>query len=107
MAQYIYDRQIRQVAEGLTKAYSYTKSLVSDKVPVVVTGLGKDFIARKAAETLGVDAIVDLGTLLPPKAVLATPAFGVALMVAAKFEGETSQMNRYSHKSGWQFSVVP
>ncbi len=88
MAQYIYDKQIQQVAEGLTKVYSYTKSLASGKVPVVVTGLGKNFLARKAAETLGVDEIVDLGTLLPEKAVLATPAFGVALMAANKLEGE-------------------
>ncbi len=88
MAQYIYDKQIRQVAEGLNKVYTYTKSLASGKVPVVVTGLGKDFLARKAAEALCVDVIVDLGTLLPEKAVLATPAFGVALMTANKFEGE-------------------
>lgn len=89
MAQYIYDKQIRQVAEGLTKIYSYTKSSASGKVLVVVTGLGKNFIARKAAEMVGVDAIVDLGTLLPADAVLATPAFGVALMAATKLEGET------------------
>jgi probable H4MPT-linked C1 transfer pathway protein len=89
MAQYIYVKQIRQVAEGLTKVYSYAKSLGSGKVPVVVTGLGKNFIARKATELVSVDAIVDLGTLLPEKAVLATPAFGVALMTANKLEGET------------------
>ena len=91
MAQYIYDKQIQQVADGLTKAYSFTKSQAQDEVPVVVTGLGKNFIARKAAETLRIDLIVDLGTLLPPKAVLATPAFGVALMAAQKLEGETAK----------------
>ena len=89
MAQYIYDKQIRHVAEGLTKVYSYTKSLALGKVPVVVTGLGKNFIAAKAAKEVGVDAIVDLVTLLNEKAVLATPAFGVALMTANKLEGET------------------
>ncbi|MCL4430123.1 MAG: H4MPT-linked C1 transfer pathway protein [Chloroflexi bacterium] len=88
MAQFICDKQIRQVAESLTKVYSYAKSLSSGKVSVVVTGLGKDFIARKAAETAGVDSIVDLGALLPEEAVLATPAFGVALMAATKLEGE-------------------
>ena len=91
MAQYIYSQQIRQVAEGLTKVYAYTRTLVKGKIPVVVTGLGKNFLARKAAETLHVDEIVDLGTLLPQKAVLATPAFGVALMTANKLEGENPQ----------------
>ena len=91
MAEYISDKQIQQVAEGLHKVYSYTKSLALIKVPVVVTGLGKNFIARKAAEKLCVDEILDLGTLLPDQAVLATPAFGVALMVANKLEGENSK----------------
>ena len=88
MAQYIYIKQIEQVAEGLTKVYSCVKSATSGKVSVVVTGLGKNFIARRAAENVCVDEIVDLGALLPQKAVLATPAFGVALMTACKLEGE-------------------
>jgi len=88
VAQYIYDKQIRQIADGLIKSYTCTKSLTSEKVPVVITGLGKDFLARRAAESIGVDAIIDLGTLLPPIAVLATPAFAVALMTANKLEGE-------------------
>jgi probable H4MPT-linked C1 transfer pathway protein len=91
MAQFIYDTQIRQVSEGLKKVYDYAKSAASTKVPVVVTGLGKNFIARKAAEQLGVDEVIDLGTLLPQKAVLATPAFAVALMAADKLEGENTK----------------
>ena len=88
LAKFICNRQIQQITEGLTKVYSYTKSLVSIQVPVVVTGLGKSFLAAKAAKELSVDAIVDLGTLLPKEAVLATPAFGVAQMTADKLEGE-------------------
>ena len=67
------------------------KSLALTQIPVVVTGLGKDFIARKAAEKLCVDEILDLGTLLDNQAVLATPAFGVALMAANKLEGENPE----------------
>ncbi|MGD0644810.1 MAG: hydantoinase/oxoprolinase family protein [Candidatus Bathyarchaeia archaeon] len=87
MAKYIYDKQVMQVAEGLTKVCNYTKTLTSNKVPVVVTGLGKDFIAKKAAKKIGVDA-VDLGTLIQSAAVVATPAFSVALMTANKLKGE-------------------
>jgi uncharacterized hydantoinase/oxoprolinase family protein len=89
MTRHIYNKQIEQVAGGLAKVYSYTKTAALGNVPVVVTGLGKNFIAAKAAEKLDVDAIVDLGTILHEKAVLVTPAFGVALMAASKFEGET------------------
>lgn len=92
MAQYISDRQIQQVAEGLNQVYSRVKSLTSKKeVTVVITGLGKEFIAKKAAQSIGVDKIVDLGDLMHGTAVLASPAVGVALMTASKLEGETIQ----------------
>lgn len=88
MAQFIYCKQIQQIAGGLAKVYAYTKSLVQGRVPVVVTGLGKYFLAQQAAEVVKVDEIVDLGMLLPSKAILATPAFGVAFMAATKLEGD-------------------
>jgi probable H4MPT-linked C1 transfer pathway protein len=88
MAQFIYCKQIQQIASGLAKVYAYTKSLVQGRVPVVVTGLGKYFLAKQAAEVVKVDEIVDLGMLLPSKAILATPAFGVAFMAATKLEGD-------------------
>ena len=94
MAKYIYNKQVTQVAEGLAKVYSYTKKHASSEVPVVVTGLGKDFIARKAAEKVGAESIVDLGTLMQTDASMATPAFGVALMTASKLEGETIKWTR-------------
>ncbi len=89
MAKFICKRQIRQIIKGLTKVYSYTKSLISTEVPLVVTGLGKNFLAAKAAKELKVDTIVDLETLLPKEAVLATPAFGIAQMTANKLEGDS------------------
>jgi len=91
MAEYISNKQIQQVSDGLSKVYLCMKSLALTQIPVVVTGLGKDFIARKAAEKLCVDEILDLGTLLDNQAVLATPAFGVALMAANKLEGENPE----------------
>jgi hypothetical protein len=56
---------------------------------VVITGLGKDFLAHKAAEQANVDAVVDLGSVMRAEAVFATPAFGVALMAARILEGGT------------------
>jgi len=89
LASYIYGEQIKQIAEGLTKVYLNTKSLTQQKVPVVVTGLGKDFLAYKAAEEIGADCIINLDALLPKEAVLVTPAVGVAFKAATKHCGET------------------
>ena len=102
IARYIHSRQVEQVAEGLSQVYTRVRSLTTAKVPVVVTGIGKDFIAKTAAQKIGVDAIIDLekvcfgdafvyGSPLPPLArndvVKASPAVGVALMTASKLEG--------------------
>ena len=88
MAKYVYEKQILQVASGLSQVYARAKKLASTKVPVLIAGLGKDFIARKAAEKLGVDVIMDLGELLPKGVSLAVPAVGAALMTAKKLESE-------------------
>lgn len=87
MARYIWDAQITQIGKGFAKVYQSTKNCTSGEVPVVVTGLGKDFLARKAAEKIGADSIIDLDTILPKQAVLATPAVAVAVMAANKLKG--------------------
>ena len=91
VAKYIYDKQITQVAEGLTKVCNHVKTLTSKKISVVVTGLGKDFIARKSAEKVLAGNIVDVEAFIPKDIAIATPAFGVALMVAEKLGGEIAQ----------------
>jgi probable H4MPT-linked C1 transfer pathway protein len=89
VAKYIYGKQIQQIVAGLDKTYNRAKFLSSEQVSVVVTGIGRDFLARKSAEQVGTEGIIDLGDILPIEAVNATPAFGVALMVARKIEGDT------------------
>ena len=101
IAKYVHGRQVEQVAEGLSQVYSRVKGLAAGKVPVVVTGIGKDFLARAAAEKIGADEVFDLGKLcfgdafvyrLPKTAqndvTKASPAVGVALMTARKLEGD-------------------
>lgn len=87
MARYIYHRQVEQVADGLSEVYSRTKARTNGEVPVVVTGIGKNFLARAAAEKIGADKIIDLGELLNGDVTVASPAVAVALMAASKLEG--------------------
>jgi (4-(4-[2-(gamma-L-glutamylamino)ethyl]phenoxymethyl)furan-2-yl)methanamine synthase len=84
LASYIYAQQVKQIVDGLIRVYKNTKERANGELPIVVTGLGKDFLARKAAESVGADCVVDLDQLLPAQAVLATPAVGVALMAGSK-----------------------
>jgi uncharacterized hydantoinase/oxoprolinase family protein len=82
IATYIYEKQIQQITNGLSKVYTYAKKTATTKIPIIVAGLGKDFLAYKAAEQLEKIVVMDLGTLLPDKVSLAVPAVGVALMAA-------------------------
>ncbi|MDR2707806.1 MAG: H4MPT-linked C1 transfer pathway protein [Nitrososphaerota archaeon] len=90
IAGYIYEKQVQQIAKGLSQVYKRIKDVATTKVPILTAGLGKDFLAKKAAEQIkAVDPIMDLGKLLPEKVSLAVPAVGVALMTAKQWEPET------------------
>ncbi|MEM3379092.1 MAG: hydantoinase/oxoprolinase family protein [Candidatus Bathyarchaeia archaeon] len=94
MARYIYGKQVEQVAEGLSEVYSRVKAFATGDVPVVVTGIGRNFLARAAAEKIGADKIIDLGELLSGDVTVASPAVGVALMIASRLEGRIVKWTR-------------
>jgi probable H4MPT-linked C1 transfer pathway protein len=94
IAKYIYTKQVEQVADGLSQVYSRAKSLTTAKFPVVVAGLGKDFLAKAAARRLCVENVIDLDNLLPSDVVMALPAAGVALMAVSKSEGRLVKWTR-------------
>ena len=87
IASYVYEEQIKQVAHAINQVYARFRPEASASVPTLVTGLGKVFLARKAAERAGVRKILVIEELLPTSAALASPAVGVALMAATKLEG--------------------
>jgi probable H4MPT-linked C1 transfer pathway protein len=92
MATYIYERQVKQIADGLSQVCSKTTSIAGEKVPVMVTGLGWDFLARKAAQSIGAEETTSLGELVGNAAAsAASPAVGVALMTATRVEGGTAK----------------
>jgi probable H4MPT-linked C1 transfer pathway protein len=63
IAKHVYAKQVEQVAAGLRQVYGRVKSLSAGKVPVVVTGLGKTFLAENASQKVGVDEVVELEKL--------------------------------------------
>ncbi len=87
MAKFVYDRQVEHIADGLKQVYERKKLLQEEKV--VVTGLGRNFLARKAAEKVGIKQIIDMKELVGAEASVVSPSVGVALMVATGLEGKT------------------
>ncbi len=95
IAQYIYKRQLEQIAGGLKQVYERIKlQLGQENIPVVVTGLGRNFLARMAAEKVGFKEIIDLGEMLGAEAAVVSPSVGVALMVANNLEGKPVKWKR-------------
>jgi probable H4MPT-linked C1 transfer pathway protein len=88
---YIYSRQVEQIAEGLKQVYNRIKPRAKTKIKAVVTGLGKNFLAGKAAQLVGIEKIIDFNELLKSDVATVSPAVGVALMAASKLEGRTIQ----------------
>jgi probable H4MPT-linked C1 transfer pathway protein len=87
IAKHVHEKQIEQIAQGLTQVYSQFGANAKEKVPAVVTGLGRNFLARKASEKAAVTKILSLDELTPKDAALASPAAGLVLMAATKLEG--------------------
>jgi probable H4MPT-linked C1 transfer pathway protein len=89
MAQFVYERQLEQIVGGLKQVFERIKPLLlQEKIPVVVTGLGRDFLARRAAEKAGFKEIIDLSEKMGAEASVVSPSVGVALIVASNLEGK-------------------
>jgi len=85
MAQYVYEMQIEQIATGLRQVRGRIDKR-EKKIAVVVTGLGRNFLARKAALNAGFSEIVDFGDLVGVDVTRVSTAFAVALIGASHIE---------------------
>jgi hypothetical protein len=85
IAKFVYQKQIEQIVDGLRQVYERVSGRV-EKLSAIVTGLGKDFLARKASERFPFYQIIDLDNLVKG-ASLTSPAVAVAFMVIEKLEG--------------------
>ena len=86
MAKFVYQKQILQIADGLKQV---KKRVKLKKNTAVVAGIGRKFLARKAAEHVGFEEINDLNELVGVDVAFASPSVGVAFMAANKLEGRT------------------
>ena len=88
LTKFVYDKQVEQITGGLKQVYERIKPLLQEKA-VVVTGLGRNFLAKKAAEKAGFSEVIDMRELVGAEAAVVSPSVGVALMVASSLEGKT------------------
>jgi uncharacterized hydantoinase/oxoprolinase family protein len=87
MAKNVYEQQVEQIAKSVNQVYSRIGTNAKQTIPAIVTGLGRKFLAQRAAEKAGIVKILDLDEFFPKNAALASPAAGVALMAATTLDG--------------------
>lgn len=78
IARYIYQCQLNQIKEALIQVAAKNTAIKR----IVVTGTGRNFLARKAAAEAGFTDIIDLGEIIGWKGADVSPAYAMALMVA-------------------------
>lgn len=88
MTKFVYHKQVEQISRGIKQVHERIKPYLQEKI-VVVTGLGRNFLARKAAENAGFKDIIDLKEHLGAETAVVSPSVGVALMLASRLEGKT------------------
>lgn len=94
IAKHVYDAQLGQIADAISQVYLQLKSKAKQTVPIVVTGLGRNFLARKAATMAGVKKVLDICELMPERAALTSPAVAAALMAVTELEGRSPEWTR-------------
>jgi len=85
MAKFIHEKQVEEIADGLKQVNEKIKVPKKD-ITIVATGLGRNFLARKAAEKVGFKKIIDMKKVLDADSAIASPSVGVAIMLATKLE---------------------
>jgi uncharacterized hydantoinase/oxoprolinase family protein len=94
LAQYVCGKQVEQIAEGLNQVYVQVKELANTEISAVVTGLGRNFLGRKAAQRVGIQQIIDLNDLVKAEIAPVATAVAIALMVANKLDGRITRWTR-------------
>ena len=86
IAHYVYEGQVEQITEALRRVCNRMNKNGAKKPAAVVTGMGRNFLARKAATQAGFVEVVDFAELAKGDIARVSTAFAVALMGASILE---------------------
>ena len=86
ISQYVYERQVEQITNALRRVCNRINKNGAKKPAAVVTGMGRNFLARKAAKQAGFVDVVDFAELANGDIARVSTAFAVALMGASILE---------------------
>jgi probable H4MPT-linked C1 transfer pathway protein len=87
LARDIYEAQIRAISEGIKQVARRVRisGTTKKKCPVTVAGLGRNFLAAKAARKVGFTKILDLGNILGHQGCTTAPSAAAAILLNKSF----------------------
>jgi probable H4MPT-linked C1 transfer pathway protein len=94
IAQYVYDMQIEQIAAALVQIRNRIEKNGAENFAAVITGLGRNFLGKKAASKAGFQQVVDFAEFVGDDVARVSTAFATALLGATHIEGRFGRWTR-------------
>jgi probable H4MPT-linked C1 transfer pathway protein len=83
LAREIYEAQIRAISDGIKQVAHRVRisGTTNKKCPITVAGLGRNFLAAKAAKKAGFTKILDLGNIIGHQGAMTAPSAAAAILL--------------------------
>ena len=88
IAKYIYSKQIDQIYAALKQIITLMDYPNVLKLPIIVTGLGSDFLAKIVASKVGFDNIINLNQILGHEGGIVAPSAAIAFLLEENIKEE-------------------
>jgi len=82
IAQYVYLKQVTEISNGINRVITNEMKTFDQKIECVLTGVGKDFLAKPAAQKGGIKQFHDLDEIWTGDLALCAPSAAIAILTA-------------------------
>jgi probable H4MPT-linked C1 transfer pathway protein len=82
IAQYVYLKQVTEISNGIDRVITNEMNNIDQKLECVLTGIGKDFLAKPAAQKVGIKQFHDLDKLWRGDLSKSAPSAAIAILTA-------------------------
>jgi probable H4MPT-linked C1 transfer pathway protein len=82
IAKYIHSKQVTEISIGIKRVIANKMKEIDQKLECVLTGIGKDFLAKPAAQKLGIKQFQDLDEIWAGDLALCAPSAAIAILTA-------------------------
>ncbi|WP_287584655.1 hydantoinase/oxoprolinase family protein [Candidatus Borrarchaeum sp.] len=82
IAQYVYLKQVAEISNGINRVTANEMNNIDQRLECILTGIGKDFLAKPAAQKVGIKQFHDLDEIWTGDLALCAPSAAIAILTA-------------------------